>query len=596
MPQSVRYDTPPGIRFPLQALCPMTTENCIAGKDVPLETTIATLRERLAARGFRIEEKSWLNPVEGVWSVHVRDADCALLYTNGKGATRLAALASALGEFCERLACGYFWSHYYLGAAFAHGAFAHDPRERWFPLPESGDWPADILTPELQSFYNPEDSIGAAQLVDLNTGNAERGICCLPYERVSGGATVWFPVNVIGNLYVSNGMAAGNSAPEARAQALSEILERHVKFRVIAESLCLPEVPAAVIARYPRIEAGIAVLRAAGFGILVRDASLGGLYPVLNVTLLHPEDQGCFASFGAHPHFEIALERALTELLQGRALDALGGFPEPGFDEEEVASAPNLEIHFVDSSGVIAWRFLADQPDFEFCDWNFGGATSADDYRWLLDCIAAAGYDIYVAEFTQLGVYACRILVPGMSEIYPLDDLEWENNGVGGELRAAVLALPGLDEDSCVTLLERLQELGTADERPVAALIGLAADAGSFWADLRVGELKLLLALAADDDEAILEGCAWTRQFGQLDSGRACIYRCVEALLQLEGDVAYAGALLALYGADTLDRAQALLDGQLGVLGFAAPGLELAGCEEHRGLLAAYAKMQAGRA
>jgi len=49
----------------------------------------------------------------------------------------------------------------------------------------------------------------------------------------------------------------------------------------------------------------------------------------MNVTLLHPEDQGCFSSFGAHPRFEIALERALTELLQGRGLDALAGFRNP---------------------------------------------------------------------------------------------------------------------------------------------------------------------------------------------------------------------------------------------------------------------------
>ena len=74
---------------------------------------------------------------------------------------------------------------------------------------------------------------------------------------------------------------------------------------------------------YKRQVAGIAELRAAGFGILVKDASLGGKYPVMCVTLLNPEDQGCYASFGAHPRFEVALERALTELLQGRALDRL---------------------------------------------------------------------------------------------------------------------------------------------------------------------------------------------------------------------------------------------------------------------------------
>jgi ribosomal protein S12 methylthiotransferase accessory factor len=36
-------------------------------------------------------------------------------------------------------------------------------------------------------------------------------------------------MNIIGNLYVSNGMSAGNTITEARVQALSEIFERSVK-------------------------------------------------------------------------------------------------------------------------------------------------------------------------------------------------------------------------------------------------------------------------------------------------------------------------------------------------------------------------------
>ena len=151
-----------------------------------------------------------------------------------------------------------------------------------------------MLTPELQAFYNPEGNIPAEALIDMNSGNDERGICAIPYVRQRDGAEVFFPVNIIGNLYVSNGMSAGNTQAEARTQALSEILERHVKFRIIAEGLCLPDVPEEVIARYPRIAAGIAGLRDAGFGILVKDASLGGKYPVMNVTLLNPHDQGCF--------------------------------------------------------------------------------------------------------------------------------------------------------------------------------------------------------------------------------------------------------------------------------------------------------------
>ncbi len=568
----------------------MHTESFIAGKDASLESSISSMQAKLATLGFHIEERSWLNPVDSVWSVHIRDRDCPLLFTNGKGASKLAALASALGEFFERLSCNYFWSHYYLGEAISRRAFTHYPQEQWFKPDNDGGWPDDLLTPELREFYNPEGNIAADTLVDHNSGNNERGICALPYIRSRDGIRVWFPVNIIGNLYVSNGMSAGNTPAEARTQALSEIFERHVKFRIIGEGLCLPEVPDEVIARYPRIEAGIRALRAAGFGILVKDASLGGQYPVMNVTLLNPRDQGCFSSFGAHPRFEIALERSLTELLQGRALDALGGFPEPGFDLDEIASAPNIEIHFVDSSGIIGWNFLGDTPDFEFSDWNFS-ATTEEDYAWLVERIHAEGRDIYTADFAHLGVYACRIIVPGMSEIYPVDDLEWENNSVGNAIRPAILRLTELSDDECADLLNTLNELGLDDQRPVAALIGLAADAGSFWKDLRVGELKTLLALAIGDEEAIREGCDWVRHFEQLDGQRRKVYRCIENLLNLGDAAPYSDALKSLYGADTLQQAQALLNGEQRFFGLHAPGMALEGCDMHQRLLEAYGKL-----
>lgn len=569
----------------------MPAEHFIPGKDASLEASIANMQGRLAELGFHVEERSWLNPVDGAWSVHVRDRDCALLFTNGKGGSRLAALASALGEFFERLSCNYFWTHYWLGDQFARRDFAHYPRERWFRPGPGGKWPEQLLTDELRALYNPDDSIPAEALVDLNSGDAERGICALPYVRQRDGAAVWFPVNVIGNLYVSNGMSAGNSEMEARTQALSEILERHVKFRIIAEGLCLPDVPPQVIDRHPRIAAGIAGLRDAGFGILVKDASLGGEYPVMNVTLLHPGDQGCFSSFGAHPRFEIALERALTELLQGRGLDALAGFPEPGFDLDEIAAAPNIEIHFVDSSGIISWNFLGRTPDFEFCDWNFSN-TTAEDYRWLVDCVHRGGHDIYVADFAHLGVYACRILVPGMSEIYPLDDLEWENNSVGNTIREAVLHLPELDDEECADLLATLNVLDLQGQRPVAALIGLAADEGSLWSELRVGELKALLALAIGDEEAIRDGCEWVRHFEQIDAGRRLVYRCIETLLDLGGPGNHRVALEHLYGQATVATAEAMLRRTQRFFGIEAPGMELRGCDLHQRLLAAYAKLR----
>ena len=236
----------------------MTEQTFIPGKDAALETSIASMQAKLQALGFTIEEASWLNPVANVWSVHIRDRDCPMLFTNGKGSSQKAALASALGEYFERLSTNYFWADFYLGEAIAHSNFVHYPSEQWFSLLDDGSLPEGLLDKQTREFYDPENALDASKLVDINSGNTERGICALPFVRQIDNTTVWFPVNVIGNLYVSNGMSAGNTKTEARTQALSEIFERYIKFKIIAEGIALPEVPDEVIARYPHIQAGIA--------------------------------------------------------------------------------------------------------------------------------------------------------------------------------------------------------------------------------------------------------------------------------------------------------------------------------------------------
>ena len=567
----------------------MTTQSFILGKDASLESTIATMQQKLAERDFFLNESSLLNPVEGIWSTHVKGRDCPMLFANGKGATELAARASAFGEFFERLGTHYFWTHFYLGKKRSEAEFVHYPQERWFPHGD-GSWPSELLNPELHSFYNPDGTIDSSVLVDLNSGNVERGICALPYTRLRDGEVTWMPVNIIGNLYVSNGMSAGNTMMEARTQALSEIYERHIKYRIISEGLCLPDVPEAVIARYPKIASGIKGLREAGFGILVKDASLGGEYPVMNVTLLHPKDQGCFASFGAHPRFEIALERALTELLQGSALDALENFAEPGFDMDEINSVSNLEIHFVDSSGVISWNFLSNTPDFPFVDWNFS-STTEEDYHWLCRRLEKDGCDAYVADFPEQGAYACRILVPGMSEIYPVEDLEWENNSVGNQIRPALVRLSSLSEAEAKNLLADLQTLNLNDERPLWEILGLAIPVGTAWKELRIGELKTLLALAVGDKEAVLEVCDWIHHYKQMNPVRRLVYRCIENYLQFDNPAAYENSLALLYGAEVLRQAKALINRDERFFGLEDLGENMEASAMHQSLLAAYDKL-----
>ena len=113
------------------------SKTVIIGKDLPLETTMKHMTGLLRNLGINIEISSWRNPVPHVWSVHIRDADSPLCYTNGKGSTKEAALCSALGEYLERISNNYFYNDYYLGEEIANADFVHYPDERWFKIPEN---------------------------------------------------------------------------------------------------------------------------------------------------------------------------------------------------------------------------------------------------------------------------------------------------------------------------------------------------------------------------------------------------------------------------------------------------------------------------
>jgi ribosomal protein S12 methylthiotransferase accessory factor len=575
----------------------MIEKTFIKGKDAALEESIDTMLEKLKALNIDIEEASWLNPVPNVFSVHIRDKDCGLMFTNGKGTTKKSCLASALGEYFERLSCNYFFADFYLGEDFSNGEFVHYPDERWFSNKDktNDSIPKGLLDEKLWQYYDPEAALGASTIFDTNSGTGERGVCACPYHRQRDGKTIWFPVNIIGNIYVSNGMSAGNSKNEARVQSLSEVFERYIKNKIIAEGICLPEVPHSVLQRFPHIVESINKLEQHGYRLRIADASLGGHYPVMSVTLINASNATAFASFGAHPSFEVALERTVTELLQGRDLDQLDGFQTPSFDLDEVADHHNLETHFIDSSGLIAYDFFKNKPDYEFSDWDHDASTT-DEFTYLCDIIHGLGFDIYISDYEHLNVYSCRILVPGMSDIYPVDDLVWNNNNEGALFRKEILSLKHLDETHWQSILNRLEEGGYNDYQRVAEFIGVAADPGSTWARLRIGELKAMLCLALKKDES-LEWVNWCLHIDQLDGDATRFYLCLQALLEINIDEQrqledYTDSLKLMFDKQTLSNCLDVISGKENFFGLHSPGLSLDGFNTHKKLLDGYNKLQ----
>jgi len=576
------------------------TSTYIEGKDLPLEQTIANMSGILADLGMKIEIASWRNIVPHVWSLHIRDAASPMCFTNGKGATKESALCSALGEFIERLSCNFFYNDQFFGEDIANSDFVHYPNEKWFKPGPDDELPDGILDDHCLAIYNPEGELCGSNLIDTNSGKTERGIVSLPFVRQSDGETVYFPSNLIENLFLSNGMSAGNTLPEAQVQCLSEIFERAVKKQIIEEEMALPDVPQSVLDKYPHIVEGINALEAQGFPILVKDASLGGQFPVMCVTLMNPRNGGVFASFGAHPSFEVALERSLTELLQGRSFENLNDVPAPTFSTQAVTEPNNFVEHFIDSTGVVSWRFFSAKSDLEFCEWNFSG-TNEEEASTLFGILEDLGKEVYVATHEDLGAPVCRILVPGYSEVYPVEDLVWDNTNMALDYREDILNLHALSDDQLADLAERLEASQLDNYMTIISLIGIEFDENTIWGQLTILELKLLICLALQWHEEAQEFVDMFLQFNDNTVERNLFYRAVNTVLEItlsdELELPdYLPNLQRMFGEDTMAAVVGSVSGEVRFHGLTPTSMKLEGLEKHQRLVDSYKKLHAARA
>jgi ribosomal protein S12 methylthiotransferase accessory factor len=575
------------------------TQTMILGKDCSLEETILNMTAMIESLGIKIEIASWRNLVPNVWSVHIRDADSPMCFTNGKGATKDAALCSALGEYLERISNNFFYNDYYLGEEISNDDFVHYPSEKWFKPSSDDSLPEGLMDKYLLDLYDEESELRASHLIDTNSGNTNRGICALPYERQSDGETVYIPANLIGNLFVSNGMSAGNTIFEARVQCLSEIFERAVKNKIITEEITLPDVPKDVLKKYPHIMAGIDKLEETGFPIVIKDASLGGKFPVMCVTLMNPRNGGVFASFGAHPKFEVALERSLTELLQGRSFEGLNDVPAPTFNEFAVSEPNNIIDHFIDSTGVISWKFFSEKSDYEFNEWDFSGTTEEEN-SYLMGILKDIEKEVYIADYEELGAKACRILVPGYSEIYPVDDLIWDNHNRAISFRSDILNLHSLNDTELSNLLERLDECEVDDYTKVSELIGIEFDENTVWGQLTTSELKGLVLMALKRFDEAKELVEMFLTFNDNSKERKSFYQALNTLLHIQLDEElevddYLPNMTRMFGEHIMKSSLGSLSGEVRFFGLTKSSLELEGFDKHIKLIESYKKLQKAR-
>ena len=373
-----------------------------------------------------------------------------------------------------------------------------------------------------------------------------------------------------------------------------------MKRQIIYQEIILPDVPQAVLDKYPSIVEGIKALEEQGFPVVVKDASLGGKFPVMCVTLMNPKTGGVFASFGAHPSFEVALERSLTELLQGRSFEGLNDVPRPTFNSLAISEPENFVEHFIDSTGVISWKFFSTKYDYQFCEWDFSG-TNKEENESLLAILKELGKEVYIAVFDELGASVCRILIPDYSEIYPVEDLIWDNTNKALNYREDILNLHSLDDEALTSLVERLEESQLDNYTDIITLIGIEFDENTAWGQLTILELKTLIYLALGSLEEAIELGEEFLQFNDNTVERGLFFQALHTVLEITLNEElelehFINNLNRMFGKDNMENVVGSINGEVRFFGLTKTSMKLEGLDKHLRLIDSYKKLHQARA
>jgi ribosomal protein S12 methylthiotransferase accessory factor len=209
--------------------------------------------------------------------------------------------------------------------------------------------------------------------------------------------------------------------------------------------------------------------------------------------------------------------------------------------------------------------------------------------------------EVYMAVYEHFGAAACRILVPGYSEVYPVEDLVWDNTNKALAFRADILNLHGLDDASLEALLDRLENSELDDYSDIATLIGVEFDENTDWGQLTVLELKLLIRLALQQFEEAQELVEAFLQYNDNTVERRLFYQAMNVVLevQLDDDLElddYVVNFRRMYGNLRMDAVIGSVDGSVRFFGLTPTSMKLEGLDRHARLIDSYKKLHVARA
>lgn len=373
-------------------------------KDASPQATVERIYSLLKAQNIGIEE-DWIDSgIPDCFSVRVSIAGTSL-GTNGKGVTKELARASGCAELMERLQSGF------------RGAGAlRFPDEVPLTRQELLDRSLPVLSMlAARIAADAQTDFSVEQLLDYVYifGTTEK-VPAIPFFNANDGSSVYLPVSLIKSLYSSNGLAAGNSAEETVVQGFSEVIERHCHGRILRENIIPPTIPDAYLKQFGTAWSIISSLRDANYTVLIKDCSLGEGFPVVASVLIDRNRHGYRVIFGASPVFEIALERSLTEQLQGYNVGNIA-LSTAFFSGTRTAS--DFESAFVSGHATFPIVFFEGEASYPFVPpEDLSNVTNKELLHFIMLYLRKHDRTMLVRDLSHFGFPTFRILVPGISE------------------------------------------------------------------------------------------------------------------------------------------------------------------------------------
>lgn len=392
-------------------------------KDQEPEETIKFCKKILSSLGFNIQEEI-VEVSKSLYTVNLIDSVSGM-FSNGKGVTREYALASGYAEFLERIQNALFVT----GWNTEYEDFEYYPDEYTLNISEILK-NTDILKDAEYLFvisnnrypYNIEELISFLKLLNNN----EDIFKVADFYSLSKKTLTSIPLEFLKKAVFTTGMCAGNSREEAISQGLFEICERWVNSYCWSNNLTPPEVPRQYIQKkYPNQYEEILEIEQLNPNakIYVYDYSLGDSVqlPVVAILYIDQKLQRFRMQFGSHLRFEIALERCLTELVQGydckNETKNINNLTTLDWELTGNWGSRENKHKLLDFSiGKVPFYIFTSPPSWDFSPWTeYADYESKEAFNIIRDRILRITSDIYIRDNSYLGFNTYYIYVPMLS-------------------------------------------------------------------------------------------------------------------------------------------------------------------------------------